>query len=70
MATMIPGTTRGETMNELMALRPGNLPRTRASEAAVPSVVARIVVMMATRMLTKVAGTQPDSTVRPAPPPT
>ena len=41
MATMIPGTTSGETMKELTALRPGKRPRTSASEAAVPRIVAK-----------------------------
>jgi hypothetical protein len=59
MATMIPGTTSGDTMNELIALRPGNRPRTSAREAAVPSTVASSAVMSATRMLSNVAGTQP-----------
>ena len=53
------GTISGETMKELIAFLPGNLPRTSASEAAVPSTVARMETAMATRMLRKVAGTQP-----------
>src|SRR5262245_33772660 len=58
MATMIEGMIRGETRNELIRLRPQKRPRTSASEARVPSTVARMAVIAPMRRLSSVASVQ------------
>src|SRR5437868_2764829 len=57
-ATIIPGTISGERINALTSLLPPNRPRTSATAAGVPSVVASTITASPTQRLSQAEESQ------------